>query len=215
MKSQALHADTVRTAAKPLSSSRKSGAKRAAIIRIAITIINERSYELATMREIAAAVDLSDAALYYYFQSKQALAFAAHVHSLERFEATLDHAAASSGTGFERVSAFLKDFVEESYTAGPQLYFGEHSYLNAQQRWIIDDWAKRLTNTLEAMLCDGIADGSIVRSETRLVVQLLLGMLIWLAKWVPAIDGLSPERLLQAMDDVALRGLQAAPSTAG
>jgi hypothetical protein len=53
----------------------------------AIEIINVKGYALATMTEIAAALDLRDAALYYYFPNKQALVFACHQRSLERFEA--------------------------------------------------------------------------------------------------------------------------------
>jgi len=70
----------------PRSKSRKSAGKRDAIIQAAIEIINAKSFALATMTEIAASLDLSDAALYYYFPTKQALAYAAHVRSLERFE---------------------------------------------------------------------------------------------------------------------------------
>ena len=119
---------------RPQARGRKSGARRTEIIRTAIGIINARSYELATMREIAAALDLRDAALYYYCPSKQALAYAAHVYSLERFERTLTLATDGGGTGLERLRRFLLHFLEESNANGPQLYFGEHTYLDENQR---------------------------------------------------------------------------------
>ena len=177
------------------------------IIRTAIGIINARSYELATMREIAAALDLRDAALYYYFPSKQALAYAAHVYSLERFERTLTLATESAGTGLERLRRFLVLFLEESNANGPQLYFGEHTYLDESQRRDVDEWAGRLAGTIGAVVMDGICDRSIRQCEVGLVVQLLLGMLIWLAKWTPSIVNLTPARLMQAIDDLAIAGL--------
>ena len=195
-------------ARRPQARGRKSGARRLEIIRTAIGIINARSYELATMREIAAALDLRDAALYYYFPSKQALAFAAHVHSLERFELTLTQATADPGTGLERLRRFLLQFLEESNANGPQLYFGEHTYLEEAQRREIDAWASRLTGTIATVVQDGIDDGSIRQCEVQLVVQLLLGMLIWLAKWTPSIKDLTPIRLMQAIDDLAVSGLR-------
>ena len=200
---------TSRAEAKPISSSRKSVAKRDAIIGTAIRIINEKSYEMATMREIAAALDLRDAALYYYFSSKQSLAYAAHVQSLERFERTLLSAAQSNGSGLERLRTFLLDFLVDSYDNGPQLYFGEHSYLEQNQREEIDGWAGRLITIIEGIIIEGLTDGSLQTCEPKLVVQLLLGMLIWLAKWVPSIEGLTPERLMRAIDDVAFRGIGA------
>ena len=192
---------------RPQARGRKSGARRTEIIRTAIGIINARSYELATMREIAAALDLRDAALYYYFPSKQALAYAAHVYSLERFERTLTLATDGGGTGLERLRRFLLHFLEESNANGPQLYFGEHTYLDENQRGAIDEWAGRLTSTIAAVVQDGIGDRSISQCEVELVVQLLLGMLIWLAKWTPSIENLTPARLMQAIDDLAIAGL--------
>lgn len=199
--------DEMKGAERPKARGRKSGARRIEIIRTAIGIINSRSYELATMREIAAALDLRDAALYYYFPSKQALAYAAHVYSLERFERTLTEATVGPGTGLERLRRFLLQFLEESNANGPQLYFGEHSYLEEAQRRDIDEWAGRLIKIISAVVQDGIDDRSIRRCEVQLVVQLLLGMLIWLAKWTPSIKGLTPLRLMQAIDDLAIAGL--------
>ena len=187
----------------------KSTARRIEIIRTAIGIINARSYELATMREIAAALDLRDAALYYYYPSKQALAYAAHVYSLERFERTLELSFASPGTGLERLRHWLLNFLVESDENGPQLYFGEHSYLDESQRCFIDEWAGRLTGRIAAVVQDGIEDGSMRQCEVQLVVQLLLGMLIWLAKWTLSVDDLTPARLMQAIEDPTFAGLDA------
>ena len=54
-----------------------------------------------------------------------------------------------------------------------------------------------------------MADGSIVQCEPHVVVQLLLGMLIWLAKWVPSIEGMTVDRLMSAISVASLEGLDA------
>ena len=196
---------------KPLATSRKSAAKRDAILRAAIEIINAKSFALATMTEIAASLGLRDGSLYYYYPSKQALVFACHVRSLERFENLLIVSSEAGGTGAGRLKHFLHSMIDDSDRNGPQLYFGDHSYLEADQRAAITAWAARLTNLLEQFLKDGINDGSIVPCETQLIVQLLLGMLIWLAKWVPAIDGLTADRLMTAIGACSLNGLATMP----
>jgi len=192
---------------RPLSRSRKSVAKRDAILRAAIEIINAKSFALATMTEIAASLDLRDASLYYYFPSKQALVYACHVRSLERFEVLLKGADAAGGSGGAKLKRFLHSMIDDSDRHGPQLYFGDHSYLEPHQRGQITVWASRLTIILEQFLKDGIEDGSLAPCETRLVVQLLLGMLIWLAKWVPAVEGLTVDRLMAAIKVFSLSGL--------
>jgi len=82
------------------------------------------------------------------------------------------------------------------------------SYLEADQRQAITDWAARLKTMLEQFLADGIADRSIVPCEPALVVQLLLGMLIWLGKWVPSVEGMTVDRLMNAIGAFSLDGLE-------
>ena len=202
---------TLKVVAKPgkaVSRSEKSVGKRDAIIRAAIEIINEKSFALATMTEIAASLNLRDAALYYYFPNKQALVYACHVKSLDRFERLLAEANEAGGTGAHRLEEFIYRMLDDSHRNGAQLYFGDHSYLDEGPRDTIDQWAARLTETLEQFLKVGIEDGSVVPCETQLVVQLFLGMLIWLAKWVPSIEGLTVNRLMNAIGAFSLHGLE-------
>lgn len=186
----------------------KTDRKRLAIIHAAIEIINEKSYALATMSEIAASLDLKDGTLYYYFESKQALAYECQTHSLTIFERLLAEADASGEKGLTKVRLFIEGMLHDSELNGPQLYFGDYSYLADDQRELVKAWGDRLTLTLERFLDDGIADGSVVPCEPKIVVELLLGMLIWLAKWVPSIEGMTFERLMDAINLVSLAGLR-------
>ena len=186
----------------------KTDRKRLAIIHAAIEIINEKSYALATMSEIAASLDLKDGTLYYYFESKQALAYECQTHSLTIFERLLAEADASGQKGLTKVRLFIEGMLHDSEINGPQLYFGDYSYLADDQRAQVKAWADRLTLTLERFLDEGIADGSVVPCEPKIVVELLLGMLIWLAKWVPSIEGMTFDRLMDAINLVSLAGLK-------
>jgi len=193
--------------AKPVSRSRKSEGMRLAIVRAATEIINDKSYALATLTEIAAKLDLRDAALYHYFPNKQALAYACHRYSLERLESLLITTDTAGGTGEAKLRHFIRGMLVDAAQNGPQLYFGDFSYLDAAHRRTVLAWAERLKNLIVKFLKEGMADGSVVQCEPELVVQLLLGMLIWLAKWVPAISGLTVDRLMNAIDASVFRGL--------
>lgn len=203
--------DTVTTTPdghKSLSHSPKSAKKRDAILRAATEIINVKGYALATMTEIAAALDLRDAALYYYFPNKQALVFACHQSSLERFDRVLSETNTDGATGFERLERFLRALLVESARNGPLLYFGDRSYLDQDQRDAISVCSEHLIRRLERIIQDGIDDGSITPCESSLVVQLLLGMLIWLTKWVPTVEGVTVDRLMAAIGLIGLQGLK-------
>ena len=196
-------------ARKPISKSHKSASKRRAIMRVAIDVINLRSFALATMTEIADRLGLKDAALYYYFPGKQALVYACHVDSMERFERLVGETEASGCNGLGKIELLLKLFLEDSEANGQHLYFGDHSYLAERERLAIDDWAARLTKRMEQFIEQGIADGSVRQCEPELTVQLILGMLIWLGKWAPSIEGLTAKRLLGSLSMLTVRGLRA------
>ena len=192
---------------KPLSQSRKSAQKREAIVRAAIDIINAKSYALATMSDIAAALDLRDAALYHYFPDKQSLAYACHRRSLDRFEHLLHAIDRAGGMGEEKLRLFIRGMLVDSQQHGSLLYFGDYSYLDAAQRTAISQWADRLKGGLVKFMEEGMKDGSVVQCEPAIVVNLLLGMLIWMAKWAPRFEGLTVDRLMNAIDAFSFRGL--------
>ena len=192
---------------KAVSRSHKSTRKREAIARAAIEVINAKSYALATMADIAAALELRDATLYHYFPDKRALAYACHRRSLARFERLLHATDNGGGCGEEKLRGFIRALLVDSVQHGPLLYFGDYSYLDAPQRKAISAWADRLKDILVKFLKEGMVDGSVVQCEPELIVQLLLGMIIWLGKWAPSIEGLTVDRLMNAIDAFSFRGL--------
>ena len=99
---------------RPLAQSQKSLRKREAILRAAIEIINAKGFAAATMTDIAAALDLRDAALYYYFPNKQALAFAGHHQSLDRFEAILLAVDAAGGSGLCKLRRIFRAVLDDA-----------------------------------------------------------------------------------------------------
>lgn len=111
---------------RPTARSRKAQARRDAIMAAATAIMNTRTYALATMTEIAAALSLRDATLYYYYPSKQALFYACHQRSMERLERFLDLADAEGEGGAGKVEQFLFHLIDDSARAGPLLYFGDY-----------------------------------------------------------------------------------------
>jgi TetR/AcrR family transcriptional regulator len=193
---------------KPVSNSRKSDKKRGEIIRAAIEIINAKSYAQATMVDIAAALDLRDATLYHYFHDKRTLAYACHRSSLERAQKLLETSDQTGGRGAEKLRHFIRNLLVESKQNGSLLYLGDYSYLDSAQRKTIKQWADRLQGILVRFLNEGMSDGSIVKCEPELVVQLLLGMLIWLGKWTLSFNGLTIDRLMNAIETFSFQGLE-------
>lgn len=185
---------------------------RESIIRAATEMINAKSYALATLTGIAATLDMRDAALYHYFPNKQALAYACHRSSLDRFEKLLVKSDQTNQSGERKLRHLIRHMLIESAQNGPQLYFGDYSYLESEQRASISTRANHLVAVLTKFIKEGVTDGSIVQCEPELVVQLLLGMLIWMGKWIPSVEGITVDRLMTAIDVLVFRGLDRAHS---
>ena len=203
--------DTLETARpkRDRPSTPKSEAKRDAIMAAATSILNARTYALATMNGIAAELKLRDGTLYYYFPSKQALFYACHLRSIRRIERLLAVSEVEGATGAAKLERFLFHLVYDPMREGPLLYLGDYFHLEAGQHAAISVAVNDLADKLEGFLRLGGVDGSIVECETGLVVRLLMGMLIWLPKWTSTITDLTPERLLSAMGLFSLHGLKA------
>ena len=202
-----LMATTKAKSPKTVSSSRKSDKRRGEIMRVAIETINAKSYAQATMIDIAAALDLRDATLYHYFHDKRTLAYACCRTSLERAQKLLEAADFTNGMGAEKLRHFVRTLLADSGENGALLYLGDISYLDSAQRRAIREWIDRLRAILVQFLTEGMADGSIVECEPEIVVQLFLGMLIWLGKWVPSIPDLTLDRLLGAIEAFSFQGM--------
>jgi len=192
---------------RPSARGRKSAKKRDEIIRAATEVINDKTFALATMSDIAARLDLRDATLYYYFPNKQALAYECHVRSLERFDALLLDADTKAVSGIEKLRTLIRGLIDDSVRNGPQLYFGDYTYLEPYQQETIAASAKRMTAMLERFVQEGMSDGTVVDCDPQLVVQLLLGMLIWLARWTSDIRGLTADKLMNAIEAFSFHGL--------
>ena len=160
------------------------------------------------MTEIASALNLRDATLYYYYPSKQILGYECHLRSLDTFDRVLASAERTGTSGAERLYQFIEGMLRDGVRNGPQLYFGDDSYLDPGQQRVVKSRLAALTDRLTIILQDGVADGTIAPCEPRLVVHLLAGMLIWLAKWVPGVEGLTVSRLLDAIRVVSFTGLR-------
>ena len=78
-----------RTQVKSLS---KSEETRQRILQAALTLFQERGFDAATMREIAAAAEVATGAAYYYFPSKEAIVMDFYLRSCEEMQPAIEGA---------------------------------------------------------------------------------------------------------------------------
>ncbi len=164
----------------------------AEILEAAIGLFAKRGFEATTMQDVAAQVGMTAPALYYYFDSKQALLFEVIELNLERILERLEAAlAAVGGTATERLQAFVRTHLAfqlekvERARVYNAMFLGTEallSVLSGEQRAAI----LRLQSRVRAML-GGILERGVARREFSITDMTVTTMgILALGEFVPA-----------------------------
>lgn len=161
------------------------------------------------MRDIAREADLSAANLYYYFPSKGSLLTYCQDRSLDRMLAACREARALDGAAvrLEHVlRSHLRCTLDEMDGAAAHLEVDE---LPDGDRERIVAKRDRYERAVRKLVEEGIASGSFVPCDAKLVTRAILGALNWTARWYDPSGPTSRDDLEGAYAGYLLRGLAA------
>lgn len=152
-------------------------------------------YHGLSMRQIAEAVGVSKAGLYYHFEDKEALFLAILLHNIERVGELVDEACAAGGSVREQVRRLLSNILTHMRGSRRFIRLAEQDAQNLQPEALgrmQSAYQQRFLRPIEALLEQGVASGELRRLDARQATWLLLGM---------AFSGLSttPERVPAAV----------------
>ncbi len=166
----------------PFDRKKQFNAKRRAVIRAAGEAFRRRGYHNTSMTEIAKALGLSKAALYYYVKNKEEVLFECHLMVYEAMEEVLAVPHREEKNGLDYLTSVFAQLVTLLTRDGLSLLTdvnslsGESRDRVLAQRGAIE---RRITNIVNG----GIIDGSIRQSDPRLTVFFFMGALNWLNAW--------------------------------
>jgi AcrR family transcriptional regulator len=181
---------------------------RSDILTAAEGLFIRRGYYGLSMREIAQAVGVSKAALYYHFKDKQELFLALLIRHLTRIEGLILDIRDQHPTSQARLLALAQAILlqPDSQRAVILLANQEAAHLNENGRARLDRiYQDKFLNRIEAILQDGIANGELKPLAPSLLLWSWLGMMY---PYLQRGGQLSPELLEQLtrlfMDGAAL-----------
>lgn len=154
---------------------RNGAGTRASIEKAALRLFAEKGVEGATIRDLALAVGVADAALYRYFNSKEEIAaelFAAHYGALAR---RIEDIAAQS-LPFADTIAALVDMLCGLFDDAPDVFsfilLNQHAHL----RYVRDD--ANAVEALRAIMRRAHANGELVIGDHDLAASMALGAVV-------------------------------------
>jgi len=152
--------------------------KRDAVLDRAAAHLNARGVSLASLSEVAKALGVTRAALYYYVEDRDDLVFQCYRRACEAMARDLEAAARAPGSGLDRLKAFIDLALDEGRPEPAVL--SEVASLPSPQRETIDGLHRGNVAQLIDLIEAGQRDGSIRPCNPLIVAQAVVGMVSWI-----------------------------------
>ena len=195
-------------------------ARHAQIYRAAAALFCERGFDATTMGEIAAAVGVTKAALYYFVPGgKQELLYAVMSFGLDRLEEHVLRPTRAVADAEVRLRTIIRNHVRiitEGATANGSnpvtIVVEETGGLNETQRRHIDRRKRAYVDLIRDTLRQLRAEEKLRALDTTVAAFSLLGTMLWVARWYAPQGRLNAEQITTEILNLVLGGLLHAPS---
>lgn len=147
--------------------------------------LNTRGISQTVLSDLAAALGLSRAAVYYYADDRQDLVFQCYRRACEALARDLSAASRDPGSRLDRIVAFVTRSLEEARVE--EAVLSEVAYLSDEQRATIEALAGGVLAQLRDLIEDGQRAGEIRMGDSAIIAQALFGMVSWIPlapRWV-------------------------------
>jgi TetR/AcrR family transcriptional regulator len=137
--------------------------KKKAVILEAARAFGRRGAANVSLDEIAAALNVTKPALYYYFKNKQDLIYECHELTMQVGDEALQKAIESERTGYARIAAFIRIYVPAlTGELGAPALLRSDSALTPAQVKRTRERRRQFDLRLRGLVEDGIRDGTIL-----------------------------------------------------
>jgi AcrR family transcriptional regulator len=156
----------------------KRASKREAALDHAARLFNERGIGATGIGDVAAAMEVTRAALYYYFDERDDLVFQTYERACQIIAGDLEAADEKGRNGLQKTLAFAR--LALAPERSPVAVLSEVEHLKPAQRQIIARAAARNTRALRGFIERGMEDGSIRPCDAEAMAQTINGFVSWI-----------------------------------
>ncbi len=161
--------------------------KRDLLLKVAAACFNEKGYSGTSLKDVAERLNLTNAALYYYVKNKAELVYACYCRAADVGWRALSEAQAEGGSALAQVERYLGYHIDAmTGDAGPVAIMSEIPSLGDAHKADVLDRSRRHSRAFEALLEQGIGDGSIDATDLRMTTNAIMSTINWIPKWFHA-----------------------------
>ncbi|TQC41746.1 TetR/AcrR family transcriptional regulator [Rhodococcus sp. WS4] len=162
-------------------------AQRQRILDEAARIFGSNGYEKTTMDDVAEALEITKAALYYYFQNKEDLLYDICENTMdvaiETIDEIIDDRALDETERMHRVVLAHLQLLEQRVDAFT-VFFRELGLRDHPRAAAVRVKQRQFTERIEEMFSDAFASGAMRPMDARLATLAVLGMCNWSYRWM-------------------------------
>ena len=182
-------------------------AKRAAVLRAAVQMFNERGFHQTSLDDVAARIGISKPTIYHYLGNKDQVLLECVSIGLGQLIEAAEQSRQSAGSGADRLIAFLVRYAEVNMDD-----FGRCVIRTGDEALVPESRARfralkrQIDSDLRGLVAAAVADGSIPSCEVKLMAFTLAGALNWPARWQETSGDLTSEAIARQMVTILAQG---------
>lgn len=178
------------------------------LLKVAAECFNSKGFSGTSLKDVAAKLNITDAALYYYVKNKEELVHLCYMRAITLGEAALDRAMAEGKDPLEKIQLYVRYQIEEICgKEGPVAILSEIPALKPKHRDKILQKARAFNKRFTALIEDGVKDGSICATNPIATSDAILGAVNWIPKWYKPNSGLDQEAITTSFIELFTLGL--------
>ncbi|MEO1201181.1 MAG: TetR/AcrR family transcriptional regulator [Pseudomonadota bacterium] len=158
--------------------------QRDRLLAAAAHCFNHKGYSGTSLKDVAQRLNLTDAALYYYVKNKEELVYQCYLRAADVGREAMQRACEDGSDGLDKVVRYLRYHVELMVgERGPVAIMSEIPALTPEHREHVLELSRQHSTAFEALLDEGIDDGSVLPCDVRMTGNAIMGSINWIPKW--------------------------------
>jgi len=182
--------------------------KETQIINEAIKLFSQKGYHTTTLDEIAAALGITKAALYYYFPSKNHILRSIMQQSISFMGETVK-TGKSNAPPIEKLREICILVTELAAVTQNQakIFFEQIHILPTRTRNALMRKENEIIKTLQNVLQEGVDDKVFRIKDVKICSYAILGLCNWTYRWYRPGGRLTPKQIAEITADLILNGV--------
>lgn len=190
----------------------KSATTISNILEAAQKLFVSKNYADVTMTDIARAAQVTKGALYHHFESKESLYLEMMLADMQEKQKLMHSAVKSNGTARERLYQLTLNFLKLPHEKRELMRLVRRDiniFRNPLRDQLIRAYQSALPEQVETIICDGIRDGELAQTDSRLLAWEFVAMVeVVLTRYAQSVLG-SYERTADYVLDLFYNGAKA------